>query len=272
MLEEEYVTLYKSASSIKDWKSLTKNELANAYIDNEKDESLKNAYFSALMLRYWGNIGRYYTSSKSSGFTIEECYSWLLEALLYALEKRKWRDPNNPLSKDKNAPDKVINRCIYSRRQYYYYLSNTDKRKSNHNKISIENNEELKEDYNVFLEDTSSNMNFINEDILTVSSDIYKRNKWFESFLLIFLCSDDFSKWDKEEKKWDLNLQKIVDNINNLDYEEFTSIMEKLKATNKEINDYYQDIKYLNKNKTRNLVSRCLKDLRKNEALKSLCY
>lgn len=53
MLEQEYKTFYDFASIyIPNWKTANKNDLANAYIDNENNESLRNAYFSALMLRY----------------------------------------------------------------------------------------------------------------------------------------------------------------------------------------------------------------------------
>ena len=272
MLEQEYKTMYNTASIIPNWKKANKNDLANAYIDNEKNEPLKNAYFSALMLRYWGNIGKYYAASKFSGFTIEDCYSWLIESLLYALKKRKWRDPKNALYYDKNGPDKVINRCIYSRRKYYYYLSNTDKRKSNHNKVSIEDKEEIKEDYNIFIADNTSIINTLNNDILTVSCNMYKNNKWFESFLLAFLSSDDFIKWNKKENRWDFNLQKIADNINNIEYEKFKKIMVQINADYEEINIYYKDLKVLNKNKTRNLVNKGLENLRKNKVLRSLCY
>ena len=52
MLEQEYKTLYNAASSIPNWQTMNKNDLINAYIDNEKDENLRNSYFAAIMCRY----------------------------------------------------------------------------------------------------------------------------------------------------------------------------------------------------------------------------
>ena len=52
MLEQEYKTLYDCASIIPNWKTANKNDLADAYVDNEANELLRNAYFAALMLRY----------------------------------------------------------------------------------------------------------------------------------------------------------------------------------------------------------------------------
>ena len=275
MLEQEYKTMYNNALKIPNWRKANKNDLANAYIDNEKNEDLRNAYFSALMLRYWGNIGKYYTSSKSSGFTIEDCYSWLIEALLYALDKRKWRDPNNPLSKDKNAPDKVINRCIYSRRKYYYYLSNLDKRKSNHNKISIEDNDDVKEDYNILFSTEDNGYKMLDNDILTISCNMYKSNRWYEIFLLNFLYLNDYSKFNKKSNTWEFNIQRIVEDISNLEYKEFEFIMRQIHVKSEDIPGYYNEIKDLKDNKIKNLLNKTLKSLKTNKELKELkelCY
>ena len=73
MLEQEYKTLYTAASSIPNWQTMNKNDLINAYIDNEEDEKLRNSYFAAIMCRYWKNIFKYYAQSKNSGFTVEDC-------------------------------------------------------------------------------------------------------------------------------------------------------------------------------------------------------
>lgn len=278
MLEQEYKTFYDFASIyIPNWKTANKNDLANAYIDNENNESLRNAYFSALMLRYWGNIGRYYISSKSSGFTIDECYSWLIEAITYALKMRKWRDPKNPLSKDKNAPDKVINRCIYSRRQYYYYLSNLDKRKSNFNSFSLDsvsNDNEIDESHNYLLSDL--NYSFSNKgcDINTISCNMLHQNRWFESFMLNLLYLKDMGRYSTKKKVWGFNLTEIYREISSINYEEFDyilrSIDNNIEATS--INSKYKDLKSLKETSLKSLISKTLNNLKNNEDLKSLCY
>lgn len=124
MLEEIKENYKKCASLIEGWQSLSKNELANLYVKNIDNESLRASYFSALMLKYWGIIGKYYKQSKASKVTIEECYDWLCDALLYTLDRHIWTDPNNEYYNDESAPDKMINRKIKSRRLQYYKQSN----------------------------------------------------------------------------------------------------------------------------------------------------
>ena len=139
MLEDIKKSYVKTAnSSVPNWKELDVNTLCNLYIENEKDEVKKNGYFSAIVLKKWGYIGKHYINSKSSGFSIEQCYDMVLDAVMYILKMRKWLDPNNKLYGDKNAPDKCLNRCIFSARQRDYYLSNRDKRKYNYGNVSLE--------------------------------------------------------------------------------------------------------------------------------------
>lgn len=278
MLEQEYKTLYNCAvAHIPDWRTRNKNDLANAYIDNENNEILRDAYFSALMLRYWGNIGKYYNSSKSSGFTIDECYSWLVEAIEYALKARKWRDLNSPLSKDKNAPDKVINRCIYSRRQYYYYLSNLDKRKSNFNSFSLDsisNDNEIDESHNYLLSDLSYSFSNKGYDINTISCNMLHQNRWFESFMLSLLYLKDMGRYSPKNKVWGFNLTEIYREISSIKYEDFNCILKNIdnNIEDTSINSKYKEIKSLKETSLKSLISKTLKTLKNDEDLKNLCY
>lgn len=93
MLENEYASFRKRADAIPNWEKIDKNVLANLYLENEHDEVKREEYLSALVCRYWHNIGSQYNESKNS-VNIEECYDWLLNALLRALKNRKWTDPH----------------------------------------------------------------------------------------------------------------------------------------------------------------------------------
>ena len=37
---------------------------------------------------------------------VEDCFEWLTHAILYALDHRKWKDPNSSLFNDPLGPDK----------------------------------------------------------------------------------------------------------------------------------------------------------------------
>lgn len=134
-IKKSYITL---ANNIPNWKTLNKNELANLYLKYENVEPERSYYFSALMCRYWKNVLMLYNTSKSTKQELSDFTNWLAEALFTAFKYRKWTDPSNKLYNDPHAPDKVINRCIYSTRMRYYYHFNMDKRRLNFQTDSIE--------------------------------------------------------------------------------------------------------------------------------------
>lgn len=138
MLKEIKQSYKNYAEKIDGWENMNKNQLVNLCIDNEGNEYKYTCYLSAVILKYWWNIGKYYNQSKSSGVEIEQCYEWFIHSIMRAIEKRPWRDPSNKLFGDPNAPDKVINRKLFSVRQNFYQASNTDKRKVNFNLDSID--------------------------------------------------------------------------------------------------------------------------------------
>lgn len=137
---DSYKKQYEKCADLnvkEDWRKMNKNALVNRYIEVEKNPVLANAYMSAIICRYWGAINKYYNSSYNSvdKFT---CHDWLVQAILRAIKKRKWLEPDNKLYGDPNGPDKVINRCIMSERLGFFQSSNTFKRKQNYGNESIE--------------------------------------------------------------------------------------------------------------------------------------
>lgn len=158
--------MYKSFSSIadnilkEDWRSLSKNDLLNLYIDNETDNNLREGYIAAIFCRYWNAINKYYQSSKGS-VIVEDCFEWLTHAILYALEHRKWRDPESSLYNDPAGPDKALNICIASTRSIFYQSNNNNNRKINFGLESIERLEEENLS-NILPADTSFESDFSN--------------------------------------------------------------------------------------------------------------
>lgn len=138
MLEEIKQTYIQFANNIPNWKTMNKNDLANLYLENEHKEPERSYYFSALMCRYWKHVYRFYKSSKSTRLQISDFTNWLAESFFVAFKYRRWKDPSSKLYNDPQAPDKVINRCIYSTRMRYYQKYNMDKRKVNYRTDSIE--------------------------------------------------------------------------------------------------------------------------------------
>lgn len=102
---------------------------------------LRNCYFSAIILNYWNKI---YTLQANTYLTatLEDTYQWVVDGILYALEHRKWLDPNNKLYTDPDAPDKVINRRIKCTRINHLISENRYKRKLHINLLSLDSFED----------------------------------------------------------------------------------------------------------------------------------
>ena len=251
---------------------MNKNDLINAYIDHENDEPLRNAYFSAIMCRYWGNIGKYYTASKASGFTIEDCYSWLVEAIMIGLKYRKWRDPSNPLSKDKNAPDKVINRCIFSRRRYYYYIANLKKNKGEYNKISLDDNEKITADYNEYAADYSHISDKRSLELQLAVHHLFKHNCWFEGFLLNYIYLNDFTTYNKTQDIYKVDTCTLSQNLSTLSYSQFANTFQAAEQKSEKIEALYADLKSLSSSKLKKLIKTSLENIKNNKELReALC-
>lgn len=104
------------------------DELANAYCDasDSGDETLKNVYISALLLRFWYTIDRMYNSnSVPASLEHEDFFWWLYEAIEYACKYRGWRDETKKL----NA-QQCINKCIETIKLQKYYDLRLDKHKA----------------------------------------------------------------------------------------------------------------------------------------------
>lgn len=207
MLEDIRKSYLQLANSIKGWETENKNDLINKYIDNKDNRSLRNSYFAAIMLRYWGNIFKYYNLS-SKTIELEECYAMLCEAIKYILDTEKmhkWRDPNSEYSKDKNAPDKFINMSIYSGRQYFYQASNTDKRKVNYTTASIEGQMEDFGDGAACLEncccDVEEYMNKI--ELNRLIQKFFIDDRPIEALIIDGICYQDSFKEEKTKVVFD---------------------------------------------------------------------
>lgn len=133
-----YRTYLESADLIPGWRAIGKNRLADLYIDNEGNEQLRDSYFSALMLRYWGVVNMYLHSSRSLRVDSNECATWLAESIMRAMKYRRWRDPSNKMYGNPDAPDIIIRQCIWTTRQKYYHDANRSNRKSDYMTFSMD--------------------------------------------------------------------------------------------------------------------------------------
>ena len=136
---EEYKQLYiQSADLIPNWKDLSVLELANKYIELEKQHNeYSNSYISAIICRYGYLIQYYYNKQQYKFATPENCYEWLIDAINYTLVNHVWTEPKSKLYNDPEAPNKAILICISSIRSNFYTASKRQKRILNNKKLNF---------------------------------------------------------------------------------------------------------------------------------------
>ena len=157
----EYRQMYEqSASFIENWKSKSKSELCRGYIENEHHPLLADAYFSAIVLKYWNMISRYYNRNTYIA-TLEDCYNWVIDSILYVLKTRKWADPTTKLGQDPNGADKAINRKIKCTWLTYCQSLNKDKRRINVDLLSLDGIQEGFDDVFVMENDDTDETSMI---------------------------------------------------------------------------------------------------------------
>ena len=112
----------------KPYEAYSIDELADAYCEavDTENETLKNIYISALILRFWHKIDKMYKANTVAPcLEHEDFFWWLYEAIEYACKYRGWKDPDKKL----NA-QQCINKCIDTIKLQKYYNLRLDKNKT----------------------------------------------------------------------------------------------------------------------------------------------
>lgn len=269
MLESIKRSYVQTAQVIPDWKEVSKSELANRYIENENDNIKRNAYFAALMCRYWPAIGKYYMQSKRS-VPIEECYEWLIHALMYALKHRKWLEPGNKLFGDLAGPDKVINRCIISTRQIFYQASNTHKRKANYGNESIDKQFDTDDDSSYVSGYTyGENDSYFTESIsLDIAQQYIDKNDIEDAIIVDVISHQDSYKLN--EGKLSFDLRKTVAALKHLPPAYAGYFIEKYFVNNVDLNSALNKIQTMDGIEMRSEIKKVLYELKSNKSLKEI--
>ena len=215
MLDEYRELCREKASIIPNWKSISKNDLCREYIKHEDDPTLRDAYYCAIMFKYWGAIQHYYYATNQLAYP-EECYNWLVRAVTYTLKHRKWEDPTSSIYQDPDGPDKMINRSLKSARLTYYQYLNRYKRKEDFGLLSYE---QLKEDYDTVNFDIVDEANSVDLDKIDMSvyiKQIFLRKDYFLAFMLDCILHEDcFAIGDNG--LYSLDVKKLKKRLRNID-------------------------------------------------------
>lgn len=213
---DDYKQLYiDCADIIPNWRQLSKNELANLYIEHE-NEVIANSYFSALICKFWNLVSHYYYKQGIKVATELDCYDWIIDGITEALKDRVWKNPENKLFTDKKGPEKAIVVNIMSIRANFYQYTKYDKRKINYTSYSLDQLEESCSDgYITPYEDKYEGLfDYVKKEI----KEFFSKKDYFVVFFLDALYNFNlfFSDLDRKDvvdiKKFNRYIENVDDN------------------------------------------------------------
>lgn len=206
MLNETKKDLTAQARKLlKPYEQYSIDELADAYCEavDTNDETLKNIYISALILRFWYTIDKMYKANTvAPSLEHEDFFWWLYEAIEYACKYRGWKDPDKKL----NA-QQCINKCIDTIKLQKYYDLRLDKRKVVNHCCSLdtplggEGDDASKTIGDMLEAEGSSDDYSIDDDAILLVQSYINRDKIIEAILLDNIAFNDVQKHFKKTIK-----------------------------------------------------------------------
>ena len=219
MLGENKELFRTTANMISGWEEMSKNDLCRAYVKNKDNKELADAYFAAIMFKYWNLISKYYYMSKNVA-TPEDCYEWLEDSVLCCVNMKMWEVEGSSIYNDPNGPDKVINRCMKCARLTYYQFINRKKRRDNFGMLSLD---ELSELFGTTISEPQSSED-VQDGVTTWAvveyiQKLFKKKEYFLAIMLDCIQTQDvFDITVKKEKGQvaSFNIRKLTKFMSNL--------------------------------------------------------
>ena len=214
MLEDGKKLFEQCANRIGGWRGMSKQALADLYVENENNNFLKEGYFSALAYKCWNLIGSNYI--KNPRITSpEDCYDNLMDSMNYALKHRRWLQEDSNIYQDPNGFDKALNRRMKSLRLNKYVEAMRQKNRLNYMNVSVDSLIDIAGDV-FFCEDDDINIDVAKEFAEDVIIESFNGKKYFRAFLFdIVISSDVFVKNSNDE--FEFNYKKTCGFLRNID-------------------------------------------------------
>ena len=176
------------------------DELANAYCEalDTNNNTLKDIYISALILRFWYTIDKNYRSNTLYPSMDHEEFFWIVyNAIEHACKYRAWQDPNKKL----NA-QQCINRCIETVKLNEYYNLSLDKRKVLNNSYSMDtplsSDDGNSKTIGDMLEAEEYYDDHSDDDVTWLIQSYINKNKVIEAILLDNIAFNDVQRYHKK--------------------------------------------------------------------------
>jgi hypothetical protein len=205
-LYDTYKDLKACAKVLGDYEKLSVNELADKYCeltDNKTDSGLRDAYFSALILRFWYKIYKLFSENVTLNLSYTDYYDWVVGAIVMACspENRSWqKDPSL------NA-QQVINKILATRfLAAAYYESNLQKNQGKHLTVSLDatlagSDDDKDRTLLETIPDDSTDMKASNDNVAVVVQHYINSNKIIEAIIFDTIAYKDTYKHDKRVVK-----------------------------------------------------------------------
>jgi hypothetical protein len=184
------------------YESYSIDELADAYCEatDTNNETLKNIYISALILRFWSKIDKMYKSNTVAPcLEYEDFFWWLYEAIEYACKYRGWQDPTKHL----NA-QQCINKCIDTIKLQKYYDLRLDKKKTVNYCTSMDapigggDSDDAEKTLGDMLEDDSIDYSAEADAVIMLVQNYINNNKIIEAIIIDNIAFNDVRKHHKK--------------------------------------------------------------------------
>lgn len=264
---------------VKPYEQYSIDELANAYCDavDSGNETLKDIYISALVLRFWYVIDKMYKANTvAPSLEYEDFFWWLYEAIEYACKYRGWRDADKKL----NA-QQCINKCIETIKLQKYYNLRLDKNKTANFTVSMDapigtDGDDASKTIGDMLEAEEHWDDHSKDDVITLVQNYINRDKIVEAILIDNIAFNDVQRYHKKTIKtdtmkyteyssefWPYRLVQIVSKLPDTYKREF---MAKYKISEEKLDSVLTYVDKSNNQRLYRLLDRTLSELRASYA------
>lgn len=265
---------------VKPYEDYSIDELADAYCDavDNGNETLKDIYISALVLRFWHKIDKMYKANTvAPSLEHEDFFWWLYEAIEYACKYRGWRDTAKKL----NA-QQCINKCIETIKLQKYYNLRLDKNKTVNFTISMDSpiggdGDDNAKTVGDMLETEETWDDHSADDVMLLVQSYINRDKILEAILIDNIAFNDVQRYYKKTIKtesgkytevssefWPFKLVKIINELS-ADYRQ--DFLTKYRISEEKLDSVLTYLDNTTNQRIYRLLDRTLSELRVTYAL-----
>ena len=264
---------------VKPYESYSIDELADAYCDavDGGNETLKDIYISALVLRFWHKIDKMYKANTVAPcLEHEDFFWWLYEAIEYACHYRGWRDADKKL----NA-QQCINKCIETIKLQKYYNLRLDKNKTVNYTVSMDapvggDSDDKAMTIGDMLEAEETWDDHSRDDVMILVQNYINRDKIVEAILIDNIAFNDVQRYYKQTIKTEtgkytdvsseFHPYRLVQIVSKLPKEYKYEFMHKYKISEEKLDAVLAYVDKSNNQRLYKLLRSCLAELRTSYA------